>query len=175
MAIGATALFFAVLYHAGAGRLDGNQGLRSLGSDDSAFGLQVICFQRDNPNQYLALRQSGRCSTGSYVKLQVSSLDPTVREVSAVALSDDLTPLRVFQATLADTRPVTLSGYVELTEHRRIGVAFVFSSKPLSEATLRAGVERAAKQGQTLTGLRAVPLAGAATQRLLLIEAEDGP
>jgi hypothetical protein len=173
MALGATALFVAVLYQAGPGRSDRDPGLRALGADGAAFGHQVICFQRDNPNQYLALKESGRCSAGSYVKLQASSLDPTVREVSAVALSDDLRPLRVFKATLSDSRPVTLEGYVELTDHRRIGVAFVFTSEPLSEAALRAGVEQAAKQGQTLAGLETVPLAGQATQKLLLIEAED--
>jgi hypothetical protein len=173
MALGATALFVAVLYQAGPGRADRDPGLRTLGSDGSAFGLQVICFQRDNPNQYSLLKESGHCAAGSYVKLQASSLDPTVSEVAAVALSDDLRPLRVFQATLADSRPVTLEGYIELTGHRRIGVVFVFSSVPLSEAALRASVEQAAKQGQTLAGFQTVPLAGQAKQKLLLIEAED--
>jgi hypothetical protein len=176
MALGAAALLVAVLYQRGPGASDdGQDGLRALGSDGSAFGLQVVCFQRDNPNQYSLLKQSGHCPAGSYVKLQASSLDPSVREVSAVALSDDLRPLRVFQATLADSQPVTLGGYVELTEHRRIGVAFLFSAKPLSEGALRASVERAQKQGQTLTGLETLPLVAQATQKLLVVEAEEGP
>jgi hypothetical protein len=175
LALGATAFIVAVLYPRAPTPSDDGEGLRALGSDGSAFGLQVVCFQRDNPNQYSLLKQSGHCPAGSYVKLQASSLDPTVREVSAVALSDDLRPLRVFQATLADSQPVTLGGYVELSEHRRIGVAFVFSAEPLSEASLRASVERAQRQGQTLAVLKEVPLATQATQKVLVIEAEDRP
>jgi hypothetical protein len=173
LAVGAAALFVAVLYRAGVDQPGAGTGFRSLGTDTTAVGLQVICFQRDNPERHTFLKESGRCAAQSYVKLQVSSLDPTMREVSAVAMSDDLRPLRVFRATLADSRPLTLDGYLDLGEHRRVGVAFVFSSKPVSETALRAGVDLAKKRGQTLSGLETLPIDERATQKLLVIEAED--
>jgi hypothetical protein len=171
---GATAVFGVVLY-ASVDMPGPGPSRTPRGSDDSAFGPQLMCFKREAPREYLILKQSGTCPAGSFVKLQASSLDPTTLEVSAVALSDDLRPLRVFHATLSDSRPVTFEGYLELGQHRRIGVAFVFSQKPVTEATLLASVARAGRERRNLAELETVPLPEAVTQKLLVIEAEAQP